>query len=103
MRLKISYNAFSPGIDVDTTPAARIASEYTAPDAPTSKVRSRSKNAADFTSANGNGACHQLAPENGKGPAWGMRGLSTWIPAVGGTACWDHVAGGWGNHLTIYT
>ncbi len=37
---------FSPGIDLDTSPAARIASANTSPLAPRNNVRSRSKNAA---------------------------------------------------------
>jgi len=70
--LKISNKAFSPGKALDVTPASRMASEKTAPDAPVMSVRSRSKMAAAVSG--------RTVPLNGKGPTWGTWGLSTWDP-----------------------
>src|SRR4029453_4153450 len=73
----------SPGIDRFTSPAVFIAPLNTSPEAPDSSVRSRSKNAAPRCGVGGGRAGEgigDIVGENGKGPAWGKRDLSTEEP-----------------------
>jgi len=81
MVLKTRKSMASPGIDRLTRPAAFIAAENTSPDAPDSKVRSRSKNAAPLPLIDATlrlRTCYSMRQsQNGRNPAWGKRGLST--------------------------
>src|SRR3954454_8108522 len=91
MVLKTRKSMASPGIDRLTRPAAFIAAENTSPDAPDSKVRSRSKNAAplpliDETLRPSTNCSIRHRPKTGETPLGGS-GVSQPEPCD------------WGNHI----